>query len=70
MPPEEAQARFEVLVDLAELAEEMMRARLRREDPQASREVIESRIEAWLADRPGAEYGDAEGRLIAWPRRR
>jgi hypothetical protein len=70
MTPEEAQERFKVLVDLAELAEEMTRARLRREDPQASPEVIEARVEAWLADRPGAEHGDAEGRVIDWPHRR
>jgi hypothetical protein len=39
----------------------MQRARLRREDPAASEDVISDRLSAWLISRPGAEFGDAEG---------
>jgi hypothetical protein len=70
MAPDESRARFQTLADLAELAEAMVRARLRREDPEAGDELIEARVEAWLATRPGAEDGDAEGNVIAWPRRK
>lgn len=49
-------------LDLFEVAEAMVRQRLRREHPDASREEIERRVTAWLNHRPGAEYGDCPGR--------
>jgi hypothetical protein len=47
--------------DLFEAAEEMLETRLRREHPEASDAQIDEWIGAWLAKRPGAELGDADG---------
>jgi hypothetical protein len=56
--------------DLFEAGEEMMRQRLRREFPDAGAAEIERRLVSWLQDRPGAPFGDAEGRPVPWPRRK
>jgi hypothetical protein len=40
---------------------EMMRARLRREHPDATEEAIDTLLGKWLRERPSAPYGDAEG---------
>ena len=48
--------------DLFEAGLSMTRARLRRESPDADEQEIERQLRAWLAQRPGAEYGDAPGR--------
>lgn len=69
MSPREAQERFRTLAELAELAELMKRAQLMRSHPGATEDEIDQLIEAWYAHRPGAEDGDAEGRVIEWPRR-
>jgi len=39
----------------------MMRQNLRRTDPHPDEDTIRARLQAWLATRPGAEHGDAEG---------
>ena len=57
-------------LELCELAEEMLRERLRQVRPPLSTGEIEARIDAWYMHRPGAERGDAEGREVPWPRRR
>ena len=49
-------------LDLAEAGLDVMRARVRRDDPAAAADVIERRLIAWLRERPGAENGDAVGR--------
>jgi len=54
-------ARVQTTFDLYEAAEAMMRQNLRRRFPQESPEQIETRLLAWLHDRPGAEVGDAAG---------
>lgn len=54
-------ARVKTTFELYELAEAMMRQNLRRRFPQESEEQIESRVAAWLRDRPGAPIGDASG---------
>jgi len=54
---------------LIEVAERMLRQRLRRESPDISNEALEERIAAWYARRPGAEFGDGVGIPAAWPRR-
>jgi Rv0078B-related antitoxin len=54
-------ARVKTTFELYELAEAMMRQNLRRRFPQESEEQIESRLVAWLRDRPGAKIGDASG---------
>jgi hypothetical protein len=54
--------------DLCAAGEAIKRQQLRREHPDASDEVIEGLLIAWLQDRPGAPFGDAEGRPVPWPR--
>ena len=54
-------ARVQTTLDLYETAEAMMRQNLRRRFPRETPEQIESRLLAWLHDRPGAEIGDAGG---------
>jgi len=46
----------------------MMRQNLRRRYPDASEQEIKARLAQWLRERPGAEYGDCEGRPVPWPR--
>ena len=64
---------------LIDVAERMLRQRLRRESPAISEQVLEERgslgqgrfgdaTEAY-ARRPGAEFGDGVGIPAAWPRR-
>lgn len=55
------QERMRTAFDLYEAAEQMMRHRLRREDPSASESLIEKRVVEWLRTRPKAPTGDAEG---------
>ena len=64
-----ASDRFETALELAELAEEMVECRVRREHPDATDEDVERALRAWYATRPGAVYGDSEGHPIPWPRR-
>jgi hypothetical protein len=54
--------------DLFVAGEAMRRAQLRREHPTASEDEIEALLVAWLHERPGAPFGDAEGRPVPWPR--
>jgi len=54
--------KLRITLDLAEAGLDVMRAKLEREDPEASPEEIEKRLMAWFHERPGAEHGDAEGR--------
>jgi hypothetical protein len=52
---------LEDALELADLAERMVRARLRREHPDWSDEELDEGVLLWLHERPGAEHGDAEG---------
>jgi Rv0078B-related antitoxin len=54
---------------LIDVAERMLRQRLRRESPEISEQALEERLGAWYARRPGAEFGDGEGIPATWPRR-
>lgn len=65
-----ATARLRLTLDLFDAGEEMMRATLRRRNPDASAEWIEGELRRWLQERPGAEGGDAQGVPGAWPRAR
>ncbi|WP_437736273.1 hypothetical protein [Sorangium sp. So ce1335] len=47
----------------------LVRQNLRRRLPEASEEDIDMRLADWLRERPGAEFVDAEGRPVPWPRR-
>ncbi len=62
--------RVRMTLELAELAEEMIRARVLREKPDASPEELDKAVARWYAHRPGAEHGDTVGRPVSWPRRR
>lgn len=67
---EAAARRLRLALDLYRTGEKLMRQRLRREPPDLSEPEIEARLLAWLQERPGAEFGDACGRLVPWPRPR
>jgi hypothetical protein len=67
-PREEATERLRLALELFAAAEAMMRQNLRRRFPQARVQEIEDRLAGWLAERPGAELGDATGRPTSWPR--
>jgi hypothetical protein len=47
----------------------MMRQTFRRTNPGLDGDEVETRLRAWLAERPGAPFGDAVGRPATWPRR-
>ena len=49
--------------ELHEAGVEMMRLTLRRRHPTSSARRIEELLGEWLITRPGAEHGDAPGRL-------
>lgn len=55
--------------ELFEAGVDLMRQRLRRQHPDETAEEIERRLNAWLQERPGAEHGDAPGRVVSWPRK-
>jgi Rv0078B-related antitoxin len=57
-----------IALDLFELGEKMLRQSLRRKHPDASEAEIEAAVAEWRLRRPGAELGDAPGRLRPWPR--
>ena len=46
----------------------IMRESLRRRSPAASAAEIEASLDAWLTTRSGAEHGDGDGVVVAWPR--
>jgi hypothetical protein len=60
-------SRLRLALDLYQAGEDMMRANLRRRYPSAPEEEIEQRLLRWLAQRPGAEHGDAPGRVRPRP---
>ena len=60
--------RLRIALDLFEFGVDMMRQRLRRETPEATESEIQTRLVAWLQQRPGAELGDGVGRPARWPR--
>ncbi len=65
-----AAERFQLALSLYELAENMLRQKLRRKHPEASAEEIDLRVAEWRLRRPGAEFGDGPGQPVAWPRPR
>jgi hypothetical protein len=62
--------RFRVACELSDAAIQLVRARLRRQHPEATDDQLSRMVDAWLETRPGAEQGDGVGRLVAWPRTR
>jgi hypothetical protein len=61
--------RLRTTFELIDVAERMLRQRLRRDLPDISEGALEARVSAWYERRPGAEFGDGEGIPVAWPRR-
>jgi len=61
--------KLRIAFSLIEVAERMLRQRLRREQPEISEDELEERVGAWYARRPGAEFGDGVGIPGTWPRR-
>jgi hypothetical protein len=62
--PETAQQRFAIALELADLAEQMLRSRTMRKHPEYGEHEIEQVIDTWYGERPGAEQGDAMGPSI------
>ncbi|MCI0652070.1 MAG: hypothetical protein L0Z55_09315 [Planctomycetes bacterium] len=60
IPREIVFERVRTMFELYDLAEKMMRQTLVRRHPGETPKQIETRLVAWLHERPGAEYGDAE----------
>lgn len=60
--------RLRTAFELYAFGEAMMRQRIARQEPQLTPCQIEERLGEWLASRPGAEAGDAEGRSVTWSR--
>jgi hypothetical protein len=58
-----AAEKLRIALDMFSLGESFMRQNLRRAFPLASDTEIDEKIQAWLLERPGAEDGDAPGRL-------
>jgi hypothetical protein len=50
--------RFQMALDLWATGVILQRQSISREHPGASREEISARLNRWLQDRPGAEWGD------------
>lgn len=59
---------MELALELAEVAERMMRQNLRRRHPDATDAEIEAGVTEWLQRRPGAEHGDGVGRPVSLDR--
>lgn len=59
-----AAAAFQATLELFEAGVDVMRQNLRRHYPGATVTEIESRLGAWLRQRPGAEFGDCPGRVV------
>jgi signal transduction histidine kinase len=62
-------ARLRAAIEMFETGVQMMRQTLRRRDPTVSDAELDRQLTAWLRERPGAEFGDATGRPVTWPRR-
>ena len=68
-PEQERMARnLRTAFDLHTAGVRMYRQTLRRRFPEESEEEIAARLQAWMFERPGAEFGDAEGEPGTWPR--
>jgi hypothetical protein len=60
--------RLRTAFELFDAGVQLMKARLRRNRPNASQAELDALLSEWLLDRPGAPLGDAPGRPIVWRR--
>ncbi len=58
--------RLQLALDMHETGVELMRARLRREHPDADEAALDAMLTRWLRQRPGAEFGDSAGSPRPW----
>lgn len=56
-----------VLNDLLAFAERAIELHLRRENPMASKEDVETAVNKWRRERPGAPFGDCSGPVQVRP---
>lgn len=62
-----AETNLEIAFQLAELAEELVAQRYRREHPEADEDEVRDAVIAWIHDRRKAPHGDAPGHLVPFP---
>ena len=55
---------FRTTLDLFNTGLDVMRQNLRRNHPEADEDEIDRLLRQWLHERPGAESGDGQGRLV------
>ena len=53
--------RLRIALELHDVGVAMHRLTLQRRNPELSAAELDAKLEAWLLDRPGAPWGDAEG---------
>jgi hypothetical protein len=69
MDPTEAPAeRLRLAFELADLAERMLRQRLRRDQAELTDAEIEARVDAWYERPPAPCDGAADHAAVSWPR--
>lgn len=56
-------ATFEMISELQHLAERAFIFRLKENNPDITPQQVEVEVCKWLKERPGAEFGDGEGRI-------
>jgi hypothetical protein len=57
-------AKLRAALELSDFGLRLMRQNLRRSHPEETEHEIERRLARWLETRPGAESGDAIGRVV------
>lgn len=62
MPASTPRDRLLLALEMADLGEQMVRARVRREHPELDESGIQEAIARWRRDRRDAPYGDCPGR--------
>ncbi len=55
---------FRTTLDLFQTGLDLMRQNLRRRHPEVDEQEIDRLLDEWVRHRPGAESGDAPGRLV------
>ncbi|MCB1252666.1 MAG: hypothetical protein M9891_00850 [Austwickia sp.] len=63
MPESTPRERLLMALEMADLGEQMVRSRIRREHPDLEEAGVQEAIARWRRDRPGAPHGDYPGRL-------